>query len=360
MIGEAHPHGEREPLQRTVSLILNGGTISSIATDNGRVATRADLTQILYREEKPPVDLVGIVFGYDGLSENMTLDDQTKLLAVVRSQLFEGKMPDALVVTHGTDTLLQSATMLCCELGKELAANGKVVILTGSNKGLDEPDSDAFGNFDGALRAAAGASLEPGVYVFFGGQTIAADKAVRPPYDPKGPSFMAVDDPKLIGRIADHFIKNINPVFDHLDRLPAAEDPLGDSGVVLYRANEIRGDHDDFLRQIECSKPRVVLLELYHSGTANTTCPRSSVSNLVAELTRRGIIVFGGTENDEPTDLSRYATSRALRDAGVIPLFDIPLNAALRKLRATSSKLEDHEIIMAVFSYPFWQASSLN
>lgn len=77
-----------------------------------------------------------------------------------------------------------------------------------------------------------------------------------------------------------------------------------------------------------------MLLTLYHCGTANTEDPKASVARLVKEMrVTYNVIVFAITENGEPFDLHAYGTSTDLREAGVVPLYDMLRDVALAKLR---------------------------
>lgn len=84
---------------------------------------------------------------------------------------------------------------------------------------------------------------------------------------------------------------------------------------------------------------------LYHSGTANTEKLELSVSHLVNKLrVERDIIFFGVTENGEPVDLHSYETSVRLREAGVVPLYNMQVKVALAKLQLVASNTNTHII----------------
>lgn len=114
--------------------------------------------------------------------------------------------------------------------------------------------------------------------------------------------------------------------------------------VAEYQVNLDRLDHFDIagFREIwRFPHIQAVLLTLYHSGTANTTDQNTAIVDLVRDfIDRRGIVFFAVTENDEPTDLHAYETSVALREAGVVPLYDIPFYAAMVKLKWATEQTE--------------------
>jgi L-asparaginase/Glu-tRNA(Gln) amidotransferase subunit D len=94
---------------------------------------------------------------------------------------------------------------------------------------------------------------------------------------------------------------------------------------------------------------RGIILNLYHSGTANVEEAGESVAKLVEDLRRkRGIVFFGVTENGEPVDLHAYETSVRLREAGVVPLYDMLRDVALAKLRLMDGKASAGQLIEAM------------
>ncbi|MEF8780291.1 MAG: asparaginase [Haloferacaceae archaeon] len=81
---------------------------------------------------------------------------------------------DGVVVTHGTDTLADTAYAL--ELLGDLSAP---VVVTGAQRRLDEPSSDAPANLVTAVRAAADDRFAPGVHVAFDQELHAARDVVK-------------------------------------------------------------------------------------------------------------------------------------------------------------------------------------
>ena len=81
---------------------------------------------------------------------------------------------DGVVVTHGTDTLADTAFALA--VGTDL---GVPVVVTGSQRRFDEPGSDAPANLLTAVRAAADDRFAPGVAVAFDDELHPARDAVK-------------------------------------------------------------------------------------------------------------------------------------------------------------------------------------
>ncbi|ELZ34242.1 asparaginase [Halorubrum tebenquichense] len=81
---------------------------------------------------------------------------------------------DGVVVTHGTDTLADTAFAL--DLLSDLDAP---VVVTGAQRRLDEPSSDVPANLALAVRAAADDRFAPGVHVAFDDELHAARDVVK-------------------------------------------------------------------------------------------------------------------------------------------------------------------------------------
>ena len=80
---------------------------------------------------------------------------------------------DAFVVTHGTDTLAYTASMLSFML----QGIQKPVIVTGAQKTLEDEKSDVVGNLETALLAASTSNC--GVWVAFNGEIINGARATK-------------------------------------------------------------------------------------------------------------------------------------------------------------------------------------
>ena len=327
-------------LKVRTAMVYAGGTISSLKTNDGyceggHVVDCA--TKI--RENAPDIaenfDLVRTEVAYTGLSENMDQGYWNDIARAVRSALETS--PKAIIVTHGTDSMEQTARFLQKELGELLTQKGTQVILTGANKDLSDPSTDAWNNLGFAFESAKD-STKPGVFVAFYRKLISAELIVKEPFNGTEMQYTSLNEPeyldakwiqdkqadKLIAELKQKFGINIETMTDT---------------VVQYPVNVIRSNHNDFLDYVKQRNVKAVLLVLYHSGTANTEKSELSVAKLVKNLREQyGIVFFGVTENGEPADLHAYETSVKLREAGVIPLYNMNQAVALAKLQLAVPK----------------------
>ncbi|ELZ46432.1 asparaginase/glutaminase [Halorubrum californiense DSM 19288] len=147
-----------------VAVVACGGTIASEPSDGGAAP------------EKTGDDLVAAVPAVSDYARVTTREvcsqpgfdvrwrDVLATAAAARDAVHgtDGEPADGVVVTHGTDTLADTAFAL--DLLTDLDAP---VVVTGAQRRLDEPASDVPANLALAVRAAADDRFAPGVHVAF-------------------------------------------------------------------------------------------------------------------------------------------------------------------------------------------------
>ena len=142
-----------------VHVIATGGTIASTADADDRGAAPElsgsellDSVPELGEHADLTVETVADRPGFD-----MSLRVCARLAERVRSV---GPTVDGVVVTHGTDTLAETARYLDLTCGSP-------VVVTGAQRRPDEPGSDGATNLRTAVRAAASERVDSGAFVAF-------------------------------------------------------------------------------------------------------------------------------------------------------------------------------------------------
>lgn len=148
---------------RKISLITTGGTIASKATTGGMLSSGAlsgkELASLCELPKEIEVNLVDL---FQIPSMSMDLDRMDELKQAIHKEL---KDPDVagIVVTHGTDTLEETAFFL------DLTTNDqRPIVVTGSQRSPQEVGTDVFSNLRNSILTAASTLLENvGVVVVF-------------------------------------------------------------------------------------------------------------------------------------------------------------------------------------------------
>ncbi|MCC3771259.1 asparaginase [Streptomyces sp. UNOC14_S4] len=154
-----------------VVVISTGGTIASRWQGSG-FAAEARGGDVLATAAVPEGVTVRVVDLMSVNSARLTTAHQLTLLRTVREVLADPTV-DGIVVTHGTDTLEESAFLL--DLHHD---DPRPVVFTGAQRPLEAPDGDGPRNLHDALLTAA-TVRDMGVLVVFDGQVHAARGTVK-------------------------------------------------------------------------------------------------------------------------------------------------------------------------------------
>lgn len=321
----------------SVAIVFAGGTISSQIDRHGthHGGKKFNLVENLIKL-KPGVikniNLTKAKIAYQGLSEDMTRQNQYAILTQVRHLIKNGV--SRIVITHGTDAMEQTGRYLAKNLISDLKNSRTSVIMTGSNKDSTHPQTDAWDNLSLAIHSPDQV-LQNEVYLAFNQKIVLARNARK--------IFLPPDLMYYLDENSREYHESLK-LFDQQSQaqkqaLSAYYAVLPTKAATTYFVNQIRPSHTRFLTKIN-NRPNIkaVVFVLYHSGTASSIDPRSSVAALVKQLIKRGITCFGATENGEPTDLNAYTSSVKLRQAGMIPLYDLIYPVAKHKINLIFAK----------------------
>ncbi|MBM9508351.1 asparaginase [Actinacidiphila acididurans] len=156
---------------RRVVVISTGGTIASRWQGDGYAAEAAG-REVLAAGAVPEGVDVEVVDLFTVNSSRLTTGHQLRLLHAVHEHLADPSV-DGIVVTHGTDTLEESAFFVDL-----FHADRRPVVFTGAQQPLDAEDGDAAGNlYDALLTAATGRNI--GAVIVFAGRVFAARGTVK-------------------------------------------------------------------------------------------------------------------------------------------------------------------------------------
>jgi len=317
---------------QSVLLLFAGGTISSIARKDGALVGGYIFDLIERLSENMPgsfkhLNITKSDIIYSGLSENINFSIQNKIWQSVKNAL--SCSPARIVITHGTDTIEQTARFLENKLRSYKKQITTKIILTAANYPPDSLGTDVWENIRYAITKKISHSDKYFVHIAFQERLIPSTQAVKEYYLGRPMMYISKTDQHFF-KIKKQYLYKVSHQINILKkRISSGFDK---NGILFYEVNVVRKNHNLLLKKIQTNHCKVVLFKLYHSGTANTVDPESSVSVLVKELTKKGVICFGATENGEPTNLHLYETSVELLRSGMVPLYDMLFEVALYKL----------------------------
>ncbi|HVO38627.1 MAG TPA: Asp-tRNA(Asn)/Glu-tRNA(Gln) amidotransferase subunit GatB [Spirochaetia bacterium] len=267
------------------------------------------------------------------LSEEITPADWARLAAGIDEHLRGGRAA-GIVVTHGTDTLAYTASLLFWLFPKPPVP----VVLTASLSMPGKPGSDAIPTLRRAVQAAA--EEAPGVYVVFAGKV----------FSPVNLKFE---------RMASDGFRNWNlskpchsapPLFEDLplagDRqeLQARFESAINSTLIIRVYPGMRGDH---LVNLMDRGVKNFVLELYDTGTANLRDSPYSLRRAFLAGREKGVRFFCTSQQEGIVDFSRYASSHELWREGAIPMGPLTTESAWTKLVVCAAFSENEEEMLA-------------
>jgi L-asparaginase len=261
-------------------VLATGGTIATRTAADGvkRPSHRgADLlAAVPGAAEVSVVDLMAVD------SSQLTPPDWDTITDGIARAVADGA--DGIVITHGTDTLEETALWLALTY-----AGAVPVVLTGAMRSADDPDADGPANLRDALGFAAGTDAR-GVAVAFGGRVLSALGLHKTAFGFDGP---------LLSETAP------TPTF--LAQLRAVDAPRIDIVAVYAGADAVSID------ACVAAGARAIVLEALGSGNAG-----SAVVAAVQRHCAAGVAVALSTRVPGAGVHPDYGPGRAMLDAGAV------------------------------------------
>ena len=248
---------------------------------------------------------------------------------------------DGFIITHGTDTMAYSASMLCYML----PGLHKPVVFTGSQIPMDNMLTDARNNLFCAL-AAVEAGIK-GVSVAFNRHIIRGCRAVKV----RTMGFDAFEsvNARYLGEIFADGLR----VYDYQEPNQDAPTILLDSvSTDVFLLKLIPNTNPKLFDYIEEMGYRGVVLETFGAGGMHFH--RRDLIDKLRMLQDQGIVVVACSQClYEPSNFYIYEVGRKVLETGVIPAGDMTTEAAVTKLMWALGQTEDPEEVRRIFSKNF-------
>lgn len=324
----------QENEMKKVLILATGGTIASRQGAEGMVPHSAP------QELINALDKLGEYYSIDYRvilnldSSNIQSEEWRAIAAAVYEAL---PAYDGIVVTHGTDTMAYSASMLTFMLQNL----DKPVVFTGSQIPIGSPLSDAQSNLATALAAIDHGVV--GVTIAFNHKLMRGCRAVKV----RTMGFDAFESVNSQNR-GEFFADGIRLV---TERFPVT----GGACVLQDRVcNEvfllklIPGTNPDIFDRLIGMGYRGIVLETFGAGGLHYL--RRDLSAPIQRLVERGVpIVVCSQCLYEKSDFSLYEVGRKVLATGAIQSLDMTTEAAVTKLMWALGQTEDLDEIRKIF-----------
>lgn len=156
-------------MTRQIAIICTGGTIACTADNTGALVPTVSGNQLVDATRNSLADDLSFRI-HDTLqldSSSIGLPELDTLLTTIAEQAADPEV-SAVVVTHGTDSMEESA------FATALLVHGAPVVFTGAQRAFDHPETDGPANLAGAINRAVQLVETSAVEVHFAGKNLPA------------------------------------------------------------------------------------------------------------------------------------------------------------------------------------------
>ena len=299
-------------------MITTGGTIASIPSDNGLIPEISGKDIISLMPELKNICTIDALELLNIDSSNISKKHYILMLDTLEKNYDNY---DGFVITHGTDTMAYSSSMLACAI-ENLS---KPVVFTGSQLPLKAKATDAYRNLYDAFLAASDNVY--GVFLAFNGDIHYGD-SVKKVYSENFTGFLSINN-KTAGKSDNNKIiwnklyknHNIKPVFNK---------NISEKVFVLKMIPSLKPDIIDVLINMGY---RAVIIEGYGAGGVPTAdCEKNFIPALQKAIENNVAVVCATQCLYDGVHLDKYPAGIISEKYGAISSKNMTLEKTLAKV----------------------------
>ena len=319
-----------------ILLIATGGTIASKYTEAGLSPQISAEELLSYVPEAKSICRIDMLQPFSLDSTNISWKHWIQLSELIH-RIYE--IYDGFVLCHGTDTMAYTAAAL-----SYLIRNSrKPIVITGSQKPIDLPDTDARTNLMDSIRFASNDRAHD-VCIVFGGSVIAGTRAKKErtkSYNAFSsinyPPIAVIQDKRIIFYIDD---KN------HNKEEVCFSDRIGER-VFLYRL--IPGS-DGTIPEVLMDRYDALIIESFGVGGIPDYGDGSLRTAIHKWISAGKIVIMATQVPNEGSDMSVYEVGHAVKNIYDIPeSYDMTLEAVVAKTMWILGKTKDRKEFRQLF-----------
>ncbi len=314
---------------KKILLIATGGTIASKQTENGLTPQLSPEELLAYVPDVSAYCEVDTIQPFAVDSTNMGPGEWLKIAALVEKKY---DYYDGFVICHGTDTMAYTAAAL----SYLIQYNRRPVVITGSQKPINLPVTDARTNLRDSLMFASD-SRAHGVSIVFGGKVIAGTRAKKE-YSKSYNAFSSINYPEVA------IIQDGKIVFfiDDKDRIPYPLAFYHELNPNIFLLKLIPGIDGGFLHSI-LEKYDGVIIESFGVGGFPNYGDNSFFEAVKQGVEAGKVIVMATQVTHEGSDMAVYQVGKVMKDQfNLIEAYDMTLEATVTKTMWALANSSDH------------------